>query len=67
MCINMVQRFTQHNSDYGKMKNVNIYMTQFTLIDRKCLSKAETDIKDLLIFGENTLLVDGRKELVTLT
>jgi hypothetical protein len=65
------RRLKEHNLDYGKMKNVNINLSVFHMIDAKYISKAENDISNLfetfgkkLIVNENELTQQKRKELV---
>lgn len=62
----IVRRFTEHTRDYGKIKDVNVYLSQFTLIDIKYMSDAENDIRQFFNDFDKSLLVEGRNELVTL-
>ena len=62
----IVRRFTEHTRDYGKLKGVNVYLSQFTLIDVKNISDAENDIRQFFNDFGKALPVEGRNELVTL-
>ena len=62
----IVRRFTEHTRDYGKLKDVNVYLSQFTLIDVKYMCDAENDIRQFFNDFDKSLLVEGRNELVTL-
>ena len=42
---NMERRLLEHNNDYGKLKNVNINLTTFHIIDIKYTSEAENDLR----------------------
>lgn len=65
------RRLREHTSDYGKLKNVNVSLSIFHMVDVKYISKAENDIKHLFeVFGKNLNTNDTdisnkkRKELV---
>ena len=68
------RRLREHTSDYGKMKNVDISLSLFHMVDNKYISKAETDVKHLFNVFDKSLNVEStdetlnkkRKELVVL-
>lgn len=68
------RRLREHTNDYGKMKNVNVTLSIFHMIDVKYISKAENDIKHLFDVFDKSLQVNSneqslmkkRKELVIL-
>ena len=62
----IVRRFTEHTRDYGKLKGVNVYLSQFTLIDVKNISDAENDIRQFFNDFGKALPVEGKNELVIL-
>ena len=62
----IVRRFTEHTRDYGKLKGVNVYLSQFTLIDVKNISEAENDIRQFFNDFGKALPVEGKNELVIL-
>jgi hypothetical protein len=62
----IVRRFTEHTNDYGKLKDVNVYLSLFTLIDVKYTSDAENHLRQLLKGFNKALPVEGKKELITL-
>ena len=60
------RRLKEHNTDYGKMKNVIIDLELFNYIDPKYTSEAEADIRDIFETYDNSLNISGRNELVVL-
>jgi len=68
------RRLREHTSEYGKMKNVDISLSIFHMVDNKYMSKAENDVKHLFNVFDKSLNVDSsnetlnkkRKELVVL-
>ena len=67
------RRLKENTLEYGKMKNVNVVLSIFHMIDVKYISKAETDIKNLFEAFGKSLIVEAseqtlkkRKELVIL-
>jgi len=62
----IVRRFTEHTKDYGKLKDVNVYLSQFTLIDTKFMSEAENELRQFFNDFDKALHVEGKRELITL-
>ena len=68
------RRLREHTSEYGKMKNVDISLSLFHMVDNKYMSKAENEVKHLFNVFDKSLNVDSsnetlnkkRKELVVL-
>ena len=68
------RRLREHTSEYGKMKNVDISLSIFHMVDNKYMSKAENDVKHLFNVFDKSLNVDStdetlnkkRKEIVVL-
>jgi hypothetical protein len=68
------RRLREHTSEYGKMKNVDISLSLFHMVDNKYMSKAENDVKHLFNVFDKSLNVDStdetlnkkRKEIVVL-
>lgn len=68
------RRLREHTSDYGKMKNINISLSLFHMVDNKYMSKAENDVKHLFNVFDKSLNIDStdetlnkkRKEIVVL-
>ena len=68
------RRLREHTSEYGKMKNVDISLSIFHMVDTKYISKAENDVKHLFNVFDKSLNVEStdetlnkkRKELVVL-
>jgi AraC-like DNA-binding protein len=58
------KRLADHQRTYGKMKNVNISIVCFHIIDVKYLSEAETSINHFCTNFSKRLLIDKYKELV---
>jgi hypothetical protein len=56
------RRLREHTSDYGKMKNVDISLSLFHMVDNKYISKAETDVKHLFNVFDKSLNVDSSDE-----
>jgi len=62
----MERRLLEHTNDYGKLKNVNVIINTFQMIDIKYTSDAENDLRQFFKNFNKKLNVDGRKELVVL-
>ena len=60
------RRIGEHDSKYGKMKNVVLTLSTFHIIDAKYTSEAEHEIREICTAFEKKLNVDGFKELVVL-
>jgi hypothetical protein len=60
------RRMSEHESKYGKLKNVKIVLTTFHIIDPKYTSDAEGDVRELCNTFELNLQTDGYKELIVL-
>ena len=60
------RRLIEHNNDYGKLKNVNIFLSIFNIIDVKYTSEAENDLRQFFKNLNKILTIEGRKELVIL-
>ena len=58
------KRLADHQRTYGKMKNVNIAVVCFHIIDVKYLSEAETSINHFCTNFSKRLIIDKYKELV---
>lgn len=56
------RRLREHTSDYGKMKNINISLSLFHMIDNKYMSKAENDVKHLFDVFDKSLNIDSTDE-----
>ena len=63
---NMERRLFEHNNDYGKLKNININLATFHIIDVKYTSEAENDLRQFFKNMKKTLNIDGRKELIAI-
>jgi hypothetical protein len=62
----LCRRIGEHETKYGKMKNVVITLTTFHIIDTKYTSEAEHEVRELCNAFEKKLNVDGFKELIAL-
>ncbi len=60
------RRLYEHGSTYGKMKNVNINLATYHIIDLKYVSEAEDDLRQFFKNFKKTITTDGHKELVVL-
>lgn len=68
------RRLREHTLEYGKMKNVDISLSLFQMVDNKYMSKAENEVKHLFNVFDKSLNVENidetlnkkRKELVVL-
>ena len=64
------RRIKEHQDDYGKLRNVNISIAVFHIIDTKYTSEAEDDLRQFFKNMNKTLFVENqqqtRKELVVL-
>ena len=60
------RRLIEHNNDYGKLKNVNIFLSIFNIIDVKYTSEAENDLRQFFKNLNKVLNIEGRKELIIL-
>jgi hypothetical protein len=60
------RRTKQHDSIYGKMKNVQLELVTFVYIDPKYTSEAESDLKSYFNDFGMKLDIDGRSELVVI-
>jgi hypothetical protein len=60
------RRIGEHDSKYGKMKNVVLTLSTFHIIDAKYTSEAEHEIREICNAFEKKLNVDGFKELIAL-
>lgn len=58
------RRLKEHNLDYGKMKNVNVNLSVFHMIDVKYISKAENDVRNLFEAFGKKLIVNERTNTV---
>jgi hypothetical protein len=63
----MNKRISQHQNDYGKLKNVNLKLKLFTYIDPKYNFEAETDLSDMFKGLNIKLDVNHRNELIAPT
>jgi len=61
------RRLSEHERDYGKLKNVNLDLALFHYIDLKYTSEAEADVRDIFDAYDISLNVSGRNELIVLT
>lgn len=60
------RRLGEHNSDYGRLKNVVVELELFNYVDLKYTAEAEADVRDIFETYETVLDVSGRKELIAL-
>jgi len=68
------RRLYEHQTDYGKLENVNLQLIKFTLIEQKYIVEAEKDLrkffndfnKRLIIKNNEELNIKGRNELIIL-
>lgn len=63
---NLKNRLTQHKNNYAKIGIFDIEITKIGFVDPVCLSKAETEIKDLFSAEAVRLHHDTYEELVVL-
>ncbi len=63
MTIDLTRRTQEHETTYGKMKNVTLELVTFGFIDPMNVSKAETDVKNLFIEMNYKLQHDKHIEL----
>lgn len=61
------RRLGEHQTKYGKLKNVHINLTCFHVVDVKYTSEAENEIRDFFNTFGKSLDVEGYNELVTFT
>lgn len=61
---NLVRRTQEHTKKYGSIEGVTLELMNYTYIDPKYLSKAETDIKDYFETNETPLQYGKCAELV---
>jgi hypothetical protein len=60
------RRIGEHESTYGKLKNVKIVLSTFNIIDTKYTCEAEGDIREECNAYEIGLQTDGYRELIIL-
>ena len=60
------RRIGEHESKYGKMKNVVISLSTFHIIDTKYTSEAEHEVREICNAFEKKLNVEGFNELIVL-
>jgi hypothetical protein len=64
---NLIRRMGEHNSDYGRTLNKEIYVEVFAHIDDSKTSEAENDIRKMFAMANMAVDVEGRKELVMIS
>lgn len=62
----LVRRTNDHMKTYGQIKNVNLKLLNYTYIDPKYLSQAETDIKEFFVDIEKPVKYKSFVELVAI-
>ena len=62
----MDDRMSKHFNDYGKLKNVNIQLSTFVMIDTKYTCEAEGQLRRFFTNFDKRLDVKNRKELIVL-
>jgi hypothetical protein len=60
------RRIGEHESKYGKLKNVVLTLSTFHIIDTKYTSEAEHEVRDICNAFEKKLNVEGFNELIVL-
>jgi hypothetical protein len=61
------RRLGEHQTKYGKMKNVHINLACFHIVDVKYTSEAESEIRDFFNVFSKSLDIKGYNELVAFT
>jgi hypothetical protein len=61
------RRLGEHQVKYGKLKNVNINLSCFHIVDVKYTSEAESEIRDFFTAFSKSLDIKGYNELVAFT
>ena len=56
------RRLREHTLEYGKMKNVDITLSLFHMVDNKYMSKAENEVKHLFNVFDKSLNVENIDE-----
>jgi hypothetical protein len=64
---NLIRRMGEHNNDYGRILNKEIYVEVFAHIDDSKTGEAENSIRKMFAMTNMAIEVDGRKELVTIS
>jgi len=64
--LDLSRRIEEHKGDYGKLKNVNMNVEAFHIIDPIYKQKAEAEIRNIFDSYDMRIMVPGRNELVVL-
>jgi hypothetical protein len=61
------RRLSEHQNDYGALKNVNLQLVKFTMIEQKYIKDAENDLRDFFEKFNKRLIVkiDKTKKIVS--
>ena len=58
------RRLSEHQNDYGTLKNVNLQLVKFTMIEQKYIKDAENDLRDFFEKFNKRLIVKIDKKIV---
>ena len=61
------RRLSEHQNDYGTLKNVNLQLVKFTMIEQKYIKDAENDLRDFFEkFNKRFIIkIDKTKKIVS--
>ena len=57
------RRLSEHQSDYGKLKNVNLQLTKFTIVEQRYKVEAEKDLRQFFETFNKRLIIKINKLL----